>query len=498
MAQRYLVRGEMSGWFYAGRVLGPLTLLFGVFMLLLEPWIGGFIFVLGLVLTVLFEASAFAIRSKRCWLEIGDGGFVVTDRRGTRQVRDDEVQAIAYSSAVNYSNGEPGGFTRKCTLWVHQDPQPIVMENKFKKEQADPLGVFIDRLLDLLHDGFDAALTAGHAISGDDWRLSQNELFFRRNGREESLRLEEVTAVEARDGKMGVWRKGQDEPYTGFPVNGRNVWLLRRLVQSRLKDDEQSDQPPTNGLGRILFQRRSSRATVLVLAALAPIVPLIGIALAWNATDTTMFIAGIIAIVAGPLLAFASYSCAVSNFRCHEWGVYQKALSGEKRLMYADVASFSYGATRHYHNGAYTGTNISLKFEPPPGTKGGGINYAAQVKNEDADLEQLRDFVGRVMSARMGGELAQGQAVPWTKNMIFRPEGIEYTPAGFFGKKQTQFLRHENYGGWNMDQGVFYLFERGQPKAVMSENVAEANFYPGYYLLLALYPSEEANEAVLG
>lgn len=498
MSQRYLVNGEMSGWFTFGRVLGPLAIAAGVILLPFHAVAGGLILVIGALVTAILEVSAMMVRAKRCWIEVNPSSFVVTDSRGTREIRDDEVHAIAYSSATNYSNGSPSGFTRESTLWVSKEPRPIFLKNRFKENQVDPLGEFIQRLIDLLHDGFDAALTAGHAIDGDGWRLTQNELSFRRNGRDELLRLDEIAAIESREGKMGVWRKGQDEPYAGFPVNGRNVWLLRRLMQSRLKEDEQSSEPPKEGLGRILFQRKSKPITIVILIALAVILPLVGLGFVLFPTQTEMFVAGMIMILAGPLLGLAAYSCWKSNFRCHEWGVYQSGMTGEKRLMYNEVASFSYAATRHYHNGAYTGTQLQLSFQPLPGAKSGAINFGTSVNNEDADIEQLRDFVSRVVSARMANELGEGRPVQWTKNMVFMPQGIQYTPSGFFGKGQTQFLPHENYGGWNMDQGVFYLFERGKPKSVMSENVGEANFYPGFFLLLDLYHSEQEQQAVGG
>lgn len=495
MSQRYLVRGETSAWFLVGRILGPLAMVGGAATWLFEPFVGAFIFGLGLLLTVIFEISAFVVRRRRCWIEVQDAGFTVIDRRGERSYRDDEVHSIAYSSKNNFSNGEPSGYTRTCILWLLKEPQPLRMENRFKQNQADPLAGFIDRLIELLHDGFNAALEAGHAISGDGWRLTQQELFFRRQSREESLRMEEISAVESREGKMGVWRKGTDEPYVQFPVDGRNVWLLRLLVQSRLQDQQSAEGPQEGGLGRILFQRRPGLGTVVGLAGAGLIAPPLGIGLMLAANDTTMFVAGLISLIASPLLLLGAWACKKSNFRCHEWGVYKAGITGESRLMYNAVSSFSYSATRHYHNGVYTGTHLTLRFEPMPGSKDFAIQYSTQVKNDDADLDELRDFVSGVIAVRLRREYDQGASVAWTRNMTFRPEGIEYTPSGFFGKKQTALLTHENYGGWNMDQGVFYLFERGKPKAVMSEQVSEANFYPGFFLLLGLYHQQQEASA---
>src|SRR5205823_1023511 len=104
---------------------------------------------------------------------------------------------------------------------------------------------------------------------------------------------------------------------------------------------------------------------------------------------------------------------------CHEWGVYQTGLTGEKKLMYKDVASFTYGATRNYHNGAYVGTTIALSFVPLPEANSRTVSYTASVKNQDADLDMLRDFVARVISSRMAKELNAGETVPWTKNISF-------------------------------------------------------------------------------
>ena len=490
--QRHLVRGQMSGWFYFGRVVGPLAMLGGAVTAVFEPGVGAFIFGVGLLLTLILETSAFVVRRGRCWLEVQDTGFTVIDRRGQRQYRDDEVHAIAYSTQANYSNGEENGFTRRATLWLAREPQPLRMQNLYKKNQVDPLAPLLGRLIDLLRDGFDAALQAGHAIEGDGWRLTQTELFFRRASQDDSLRLAEVAAIENRDGKMGVWRKGMDEPYVQFSNDGRNVWLLRMLVSSRMVEDAQPAEQDPAALGRILFQRKAGKGVLVLLAVVAAIAVPIGLGMAVFATELPLRLIGVAIALGSPLLVFAAYAYSKSNFRCHERGVYKAGFLGEKKLMYSEVGSFTYSATRHYHNGAYVGTHLSLKFDPLPGSKSPAIHYSAQVTNADNDLDELRDFVAGVVASRMGRELAEGHAVPWTKNMIFRPEGIEYTPSGFFGRKATSLLSYENYGGWNMDQGVFHLFERGNTKAVMNEQSSEANFYPGFFLLLQMFHQEQS------
>jgi hypothetical protein len=47
-------------------------------------------------------------------------------------------------------------------------------------------------------------------------------------------------------------------------------------------------------------------------------------------------------------------------------------------------------------------------------------------------------------------------------------------------------LPFAEYGGYDLKQGVFHLFARGRTKAIMTEQAAAENFYPGFFLLLTL------------
>jgi len=90
----------------------------------------------------------------------------------------------------------------------------------------------------------------------------------------------------------------------------------------------------------------------------------------------------------------------------------------------------------------------------------------------------------------MAEQLRAGQAVRWTANLEFMPEGIRYRASGLFGRKEPQLLPLSEYGGYDLKQGVFYLFARGQKKAVATEQAAAENFYPGFFLLLTLCHAE--------
>jgi len=184
-----------------------------------------------------------------------------------------------------------------------------------------------------------------------------------------------------------------------------------------------------------------------------------------------------------------------SVFRCHENGVWKQTPLGARSLRYDDVGRFQYSAVKHYHHGAYLGTQITMRFVPAtPGAK--TFKYSTRTKGEDDDLERLRDSVSRNLAQRMAEKFAAGEVVPWTKNMEFTTDGIRYRAIGFVGRKLSEVLRWEDYVRWEMSGGTIRLFARGIKKAVMTEQAAAENFWPGFYFLQRLMHDERLAETL--
>src|SRR5262249_16802746 len=162
---------------------------------------------------------------------------------------------------------------------------------------------------------------------------------------------------------------------------------------------------------------------------------------------------------------------AFSCFRCHERGVHKATLFSQKTLRYEDVGSFQFSAVKHYHNGAYIGTQLTMRLRPVSADRGPTISYGVRSKGDDDDLDSLRDHVSRIVAARMFEELQGGRPVVWTSNLEFTPEGIRYRPSGFLGRKESQFLPFAEYGNYDLKQGVFHLFARGRTKPIMMEQL---------------------------
>jgi hypothetical protein len=267
--------------------------------------------------------------------------------------------------------------------------------------------------------------------------------------------------------------------------------MLPDLVEPYMEKRADKDEPPREGLGRILFRRRTNRAvTIAVMILAAALVAAGGIGALESQEEMPVFF---ILLGIGALLCVVSVHLAIADFACHEWGVMQRTLFGRRQMLYRDIASFTYRATRQFVNGVYSGTSLHLQFTPR--TSGWGITHNSNVQGEDADLDRLRDGVAQIIASQMHVRLASGEPVVWTSNLGFSPQGFLYRPSGFIGRGQETLLPWEQYHGYTLQEGFFYLFEKGKNNAVIAENVGEANFFPGFYLLLKLsHSGEEAEE----
>jgi hypothetical protein len=490
MNTRHLSRGAFGSPRVAAYVIGGVLAMIGVVLVCNDELRGTGILALvtGIVLVLAAEVYGALMRRRQQWIEVLPDGFKVIDRTGERELRDYEIVALAYSRAPVLSNGTPVGYTRRCRMWPAQGAV-IELQNKYHQGVTDPLAGMIDRVGELLREGFSQALADGVEVRGDGWSLSKTALRCRVGGRDEHLLLHDITAVHPYDQCMGVWVADREDPVVSLPNDGRNVWLLPALIAPYLKPQDPDAPPPAGGLGRLIFRRKAALATVITVGLLAAVLVVCGIAGALVGEGDAQFI--LFGMGGVGLLLFAVMAhLAKAEFRCQEWGVTSRNLFGRRPLMYRDVAAFTYKAVRHYTNGAYTGTNVQLRFVPKQGC-GKTIAHNSHLQGDDGELDNLRDVISQIIAGQMHHRLAAGEEVAWTKNLSFRPEGLVYRPAGFVTRGQATLLPYENYHGYNLHEGYFFLFEKGKDKAVLSESVGEENFFPGFFLLLNLAHASE-------
>ena len=489
-----LVRGELSVWHAVGIVVGVLAFVGGAILVACQLPAGWFVGGAGLVLALTVGSVALGLWLKRTWLEDLGNGLVVRDRQGVRQFADEQVVALALDTKKQQVQGQLKGVTRTLKTWFDNSPAPILMSNYIRTGHPDPLANLIDRLVARLAARMNADIDRGGSADGDGWRIERNHLLLGPS-QEQAIPLAELVAVEVFEQKMCIWRQGQDAAIFKAPLGSRNAHLLPLLLAGRIPSpDQQKESQSSTGLGRILFERRPQAVGVALCGILSAVAAVGGIILLTanrNKMEGVIFLG--IALGVSLLFVVAAIAQRYMVFRCHERGVFKANLLGEKLLPYASVATFTYSATKHYHNGAYVGTHLSMKFEPQGSTGAPPISYGASVQLADDDLEELRDFISRQLADRMAQQLSTGQPVQWTPNLVFTREGIQYRPAGMLGigRKEPHFLPYDAYGGCNLNEGVFFLFVKGNNKAVMSEPCSASNFFPGFYLLLMMTaPSE--------
>jgi hypothetical protein len=500
MPDRILIRGEISVWVHVSRVLAGVAAVVGVVVAAGGESLGWWLAGGGAAASLWLEAVAWQARRLRAWLTLHPDGMEIESRAGDRAIHDSQVSAIALQTKKNLANGELTSVTRRFTIWAENWPEPIVMENRIKVGGFDPLAGLIQRLLERLRVRMEQDIGRGGTASGDNWHLSRSALTVGRPPHDEQLPLSDVAAVEPREGQMCIWRRGVAAAAARLPLAGRNVCLLPAVIGPFL--DEGAKAPAvgladSGSLGRVLFEKRASRSVLIVLSIVTIGLLAVGAMLLEmareNPADPEPLGPGCIFLAIGLLLGLLDVWLVFSAFRCHENGVWKTTLLGSRSLRFDELARFQYSAVKHYHHGAYLGTQITMRFAPQA-TGGRTLKFSTRTKGEDDDLERLRDAVSKLLAERMAQRFAAGEVVPWTKNIEFAPEGMRYRAIGFVVRKSPQTLRWENYVRWEMSSGVIRLFSRGVKKAVMTESAAAENFWPGFFFLQNLMHSGKTTE----
>jgi hypothetical protein len=493
MAEPVLVRSSTRTWDHnlllaAGAVFlvgGSIGAVFGKPLLCILPAVAG---VALMVWAVVGRSQRAGLRR---WVQDQGDGFLIIDPKRERRLFDRDVLAMALARKSNYSEGILKSETRKFRVWLPRGeaaPEAIEMTNKVKVGTADPLAGLIDRIGNLLFERAKEEFVSGQAVLGECWTLDNRVLTVRMGGAEASCPLEELTATDVVDRNICVWRRGQDEAFARVPVKSANAYVLPRLLTERLAQQSATDgHAAPRGLGRVLFERRPRKATSVALF-------IFGALLLAPAPVLAMFAgqAGILwevgsVAVAGIAIVGGLHACR-ATFRCHQHGVYKAGLFRGSTLRYSELASFSYSSMRHYHHGAYTGTNFRLSFEPEPGQGARRIVHSVHLPHADQELEKLRDQVSQLIAARMSRRLAAREPVRWTKRLRFLPDGIEFHPRSFFGRKAPVVMPFADVASYEIRDGRFMLWAGERKKPVIRESTAAANFYPGYHVLSTLLP----------
>lgn len=502
MENRILIRSSLSKWpAYLTGAFGVILIIGGIVIGTAANlvWLGMAAGLLGILLIFLAMFMEVNRVKKLMWVTLEPARFTVIDNVGERTFNDDDIVSIALQYKDNFENGNHTSTSRTFRVWVVAQgdrPEQIDMLGKFKIGQPDPLQSFIERIVALLKARADDDRLKNLSVLGEGWELTNKQLLLRHPKTGESeTQLSDIAAVMAVEDKLKIWRQGEDEAFAAYPLDAANAHLLQVLLQEELARRPEENKPaPTGQLGRIIFERKPKKTLAVFLLILGLLVGVLGlilisVLLAGAPAKRDMqaiTIVSLVCLLGGALLCIFAWTTFKALFRCHEYGVYQRSALGEKKLLYSEVEAFTYSATRHYHNGAYIGTQLKLAFIPMKDLNKPKLVYSTSVKNVDSSLDQMRDEIAGMIGSRLYREVVAGKAVNWTDAMVLEPGQLRYTVPAIFSKNQPQTIPYQMISGHNVNQGSFSLFQRGKPKPFMTENISAKNFFPGYFAFLAL------------
>lgn len=441
----------------------------------------------------------------RQWIRVEEDFFTIVDRHGESDYDDVQVQSLALKIKHNYSEGVETSISRTLLLWVGDDEDVeeltrLELKTTLKPaDAADPLADFIERLSKRVLKRARELLASGSTFAGDGWVLEQRNLVVAAKPKPLHSRLDDIVMTGVVDKKLGLWKKGQDEVWARIDIDSVNAYILQELIDERLEEQGEADaNESADGLGRIIFERRSRTTTVviMVLGIIALILMGIGFIVA-GVTDRfgngAGLIIGGVGCFAGAIgCVLGIIHCRIAVFRCHQFGLVSRGLAGERELRYEDVEAFTFQATRHFHNGVYTGTNFLLDFEPIPEQRTHRIRYGGTASHVDEELENLRTHIADVIGARMRREIHAGRSVLWTPGLTFKGQSLIYKPSGLFASKEPIKVPLAEIESYNMHQGQCQLFRKGQKKVFASVNMHARNFFPGFHCMLGLINVPEA------
>lgn len=508
MTQRVSVGMSFKdGAFIAGLVLAPLFAIGAILVIAVggPPAFAAVVLAIGIPFALLVVIRYRTISKNRRWLTPTESGFVLTNPRGEFEFTDEMVSDLATWAKVLYANGQAKKTRRTGSFVITAGESAVEFEftYDFPLGGPDPLGDMLNRIFDKLATQTKSAIQAGDRLSGKGWSLDRNELLAGSGREEVSVPLREVAAVDITDGKVCVWRKGNPEAVLRIPAGSPNALVMGRVLQDLAPPP--GDEESGDGLGRVIFERDKSIKTGALLGG--GLLSLLG-ALVGCGLIVGFFLGAIKPLGGGVglfillLVVTATWSAwtnRVNIFRCHSSGVSHTTPRGVHKLRYGNVGSFSYSGIRQFVNGAYTGTTVNIRFEPLDPTHGEPIRYSATFKNADDELDNLRDFISRVIAGHMHRRLRDNTPVRWCGGLVFHLTGLELRRSAgrFRGKLDPEIYAYERISSIDISQGVFRLALDGEKKWAVEEQVSQSNFFPGYVLLMTiLHPTPATDQKV--
>ncbi len=275
-----------------------------------------------------------------------------------------------------------------------------------------------------------------------------------------------------------------------------------------------SSQAEVDELGPLLLEQHATHGIAIVYLLCGGLVLAFGLvcmAVPWAAAPPAMFSTGLALAVSGACVlaagAWRVWSWRASGLFLHERGIRQQRAGRTSILQFADVAEMRYQSTRIFVNGSYGGTVEHL------GVRAAGdgpwlfFQRRKQEKTglatgytEASEVDRAARAVCALLVPRWSQQLAAGQRLPWTTRMRLAQDGVELSRTRWYECELADLFRRQprwEFFTWDqiertqINQGVLYIWIKGQSTPRQRVLVGEVNFQPGYTLFAAALARSE-------
>jgi hypothetical protein len=197
----------------------------------------------------------------------------------------------------------------------------------------------------------------------------------------------------------------------------------------------------------------------------------------------------------------------------HSRGIRERRAWGDSVVLFRDVEEMKFQAIRVFVHGAYGGTveHLAVRTAGPEGKmlyfqrkrqeagKGKG-------PDEPSDVNQIATRISGAIAEKMTARLAKLETLAWTPRMRLNLVGIEIEPQHWWERDLRDMAK--SIAGWfrwmdgpgdawprldwgqiegmTIENGIFRLWAKGEPRPRIQVLTGAPNFHPGYAVAMAL------------
>jgi hypothetical protein len=186
----------------------------------------------------------------------------------------------------------------------------------------------------------------------------------------------------------------------------------------------------------------------------------------------------------------------------HERGIREHRAGRDSVVRFDAVEEMKYQSTRVLVHGSYGGTVERLSVRPD--TPGAQWLYfqrkwmektgLATGYTQTSEVDRVARTISSMLAQRMSERLAAGETVAWTSRMRLHRDGIELSRTRWYECELGDLFRRQprwEFFAWNqierteVNQGLLFLWVKGQRTPRLRVLAGEVNFQSGYALFAA-------------